>query len=280
MTQQPHIKLNDGQIMPQLGLGVWQADNKQVISAVETALDAGYRAIDTAAIYENEEGVGSALHNASLPREELFITTKLWNNRHGSQAPQQALEESLIKLKLDYVDLYLIHWPVPQQGKFVETWKALIKLKEQGLIKSIGVSNFNSSHIQKLLDETGVSPTVNQIELHPLFQQRQMHSWNATHHIATESWSPLAQGGDGVFDHAIITALSIKYGKTPAQIVIRWHLDNGLLVIPKSVTPARIRENFNVLDFRLDKDELGKIATLDISKRLGPDPETFKLGID
>lgn len=274
MTTQPFIKLSDGNAMPQLGLGVWQASNQQVVSAIDVALEAGYRAIDTAAIYANEEGVGQALKNASLPREELFITTKLWNQRQDDV--ERALAESLKKLQLDYVDLYLIHWPVPKQDKYVAAWKKIAELKKQGLIKSIGVCNFNIPHVQRLIDETGITPVVNQIELHPLFQQKPMHAWNATHHIATESWSPLAQGGEGVFDAAIIRKLAQKYGKTAAQIVIRWHLDSGLIVIPKSVTPARIKENFEVFDFRLDKDELGEIAKMDCGKRLGPDPDLFE----
>ncbi len=274
MTTQPFIKLSDGNAMPQLGLGVWQASNQQVVSAIDVALEAGYRAIDTAAIYANEEGVGQALKNASLPREELFITTKLWNQRQDDV--ERALAESLKKLQLDYVDLYLIHWPVPKQDKYVAAWKKIAELKKQGLIKSIGVCNFNIPHVQRLIDETGITPVVNQIELHPLFQQKPMHAWNATHHIATESWSPLAQGGEGVFDAAIIRKLAQKYGKTAAQIVIRWHLDSGLIVIPKSVTPVRIKENFEVFDFRLDKDELGEIAKMDCGKRLGPDPDLFE----
>jgi 2,5-diketo-D-gluconate reductase A len=271
MATQPIIKLHDGNLMPQLGLGVWQASNEDVVTAIEKALETGYRHIDTAAIYQNEVGVGNALAATPVPRNELFITTKLWNDDQDN--PQQALEESLKKLQLDYVDLYLIHWPEPRQNKFVEAWRKLLKLKEQGLAKSVGVCNFHIPHLQRLLDETGSAPVVNQIELHPLLQQRQLHAWNATHNIATESWSPLAQGGKGVFEHDVISKLAAKYEKTPAQIVIRWHLDCGLIAIPKSVTPKRIVENFNVFDFRLDKDELSQIAKLDAGKRLGPDPD-------
>lgn len=273
MTHQALITLQDGNIMPQLGLGVWQASNEQAQAAIEKALDVGYRAIDTAAIYQNESGVGHALQHTSIPREELFITTKLWNDAQLNV--QQALEDSLQKLRLDYIDLYLIHWPVPEQGNYVQAWKSIIDLQKQGLIKSIGVCNFQQSHLQRLNDETGVLPVINQIELHPLFQQRALHAWNHTHKIQTESWSPLAQGGEGVFDQQIIRDLAAKYGKTPAQIVIRWHLDSGLVVIPKSVTPSRIEENFAVFDFRLDREELKQIATLDCGKRLGPDPDSF-----
>ncbi|EOV0789675.1 2,5-didehydrogluconate reductase DkgA [Yersinia enterocolitica] len=273
MATQPIIKLHDGNLMPQLGLGVWQASIEETQLAVSKALEVGYRSIDTAAIYKNEEGVGQVLQSAHVARDELFITTKLWNSDQDN--PQQALEESLKKLQLDYVDLYLIHWPDPTQDRYVSAWRELIALKEQGLIRSIGVCNFNIPHLQRLIDETGVAPAVNQIELHPLLQQRQIHAWNATHHIATESWSPLAQGGDGVFDQTVIRQLAQKYSKTPAQIVIRWHLDSGLIVIPKSVTPARIRENFEVFDFKLHKDELTAISKLDSGKRLGPDPDVF-----
>ncbi|MEH2920693.1 2,5-didehydrogluconate reductase DkgA [Samsonia erythrinae] len=275
MTQ-PKLKLADGNIMPQLGLGVWQANREETVTAVTEALSIGYRAIDTAAIYKNEEAVGQALRSANLPRDEVFITTKLWNDNHT--APQKALEESLRKLQLDYVDLYLIHWPLPQQNTFVDAWRGLIKLQKQGLVKSIGVSNFHIPHLQRLKEETGVLPVINQVELHPLLQQRQLHAWNATHRIQTESWSPLAQGGEGIFDHPTIRKLATKYDKTPAQIVIRWHLDSGLVVIPKSVTPSRIKENFEVFDFRLDKDELGEIAKLDCGKRLGPDPDEPRNG--
>lgn len=271
MTMQPLVKLADGNVMPQLGLGVWQASNEQASAAVTEALKVGYRAIDTAAIYRNEPGVGHALQNTDIPRDDLFITTKLWNSDQAH--PRQALEESLRKLQLEYVDLYLIHWPLPEQGTYVEAWRGLLNLKAQGLARSVGVCNFHPHHLQRLKEETGVMPVINQIELHPLFQQRMLHTWNTTHHIQTESWSPLAQGGDGVFDNPVIHRLAKKYGKSPAQIVIRWHLDSGLVVIPKSITPSRIQENFAVFDFRLEKEELSEIATLDCGKRLGPDPD-------
>ncbi|CDH06678.1 2,5-didehydrogluconate reductase DkgA [Xenorhabdus bovienii] len=273
MDQQTIIKLVDGNLMPQLGLGVWQTSNEQVVKAIHTALEVGYRSIDTAAIYHNESGVGKALKEIDIPREEIFVTTKLWNDRH--QDAKAALEESLDKLQLDYIDLYLLHWPVPHQDQYVEAWKQLIELKESGLARSIGVCNFHIEHLQKLMSETSVVPAINQIELHPLMQQRQLHSWNATHHITTESWSPLSHGGKGVFDNPLVQHLATKYEKTPAQIVIRWHLDCGMIAIPKSVTPSRIKENFDVFDFRLEKEDLTAMAELDIGKRIGPNPDTY-----
>ncbi|NHB96315.1 2,5-didehydrogluconate reductase DkgA [Photorhabdus stackebrandtii] len=273
MDNQPIIRLADGNHMPQLGLGSWAADNQQVITTIHAALDIGYRAIDTAAIYNNEEGVGKALQETDIPREDIFVTTKLWNDRHGDV--RAALTESLEKLQLDYIDLYLMHWPAPPQDQYVEAWQQFIELQKEGLIRSIGVSNFHTEHLQRLINETGVHPVINQVELHPLLQQRQLHAWNATHNIVTESWSPLAQGGEGVFDNQLVQHLAQKYSKTPAQIVIRWHIDNGMIVIPKSTTLSRLRENFEVFDFKLDKEDLTTMTTLDIGKRLGPIPETF-----
>ncbi|WP_343550748.1 2,5-didehydrogluconate reductase DkgA [Pantoea sp.] len=273
MAEQPIIKLRDGNMMPQLGLGVWQASIDDAREAIVEALKVGYRSIDTAAIYKNEEAVGQALEKTDVAREDIFITTKLWND--DQQNAQQALETSLKKLQLKKVDLYLMHWPCPEKDHYVDAWKQMIKLQQDGLTTSIGVCNFHEAHLKRLIDETGVTPVVNQIELHPMLQQRTLHAWNALHQIQTESWSPLAQGGKGVFDQDIIRELAKKYGKTAAQIVIRWHLDSGLVVIPKSVTPERIRENFEVFDFRLDKTEVSEIAKLDSGNRLGPDPESF-----
>lgn len=273
MNKPALVTLSDGHLMPQLGLGVWKARNDVVGSAVQTALETGYRLIDTAAIYQNEEGVGEGLKATTVPRDELFITTKLWNS--DQQHAGKALEASLKKLQLDYVDLYLIHWPAPAEDHYVSAWEQLIELQKSGLTRSIGVCNFDIGHLQRIIHKTGVAPVLNQIELHPLLQQRELQAWNATHSIHTESWSPLAQGGNGVFDTDVIQALAAKYQKTPAQIVIRWHLDRGLIVIPKSVTPSRIQENFDVFDFRLEKEELSQIQSLDSGTRLGPDPKEF-----
>ncbi len=271
MAEQPVIKLHDGNMMPQIGLGVWQASIDDARKAAVKALEVGYRSIDTAAIYKNEEGIGQALKETDVARDRIFVTTKLWNDDQLN-APQ-AMETSLKKLQLDSVDLYLMHWPCPAKDNYVEAWKAMIELQKQGLTKSIGVCNFQESHLKKLIEETGVSPVVNQIELHPMLQQRTLHAWNAMHQIQTESWSPLAQGGKGVFDQEIVKKLAKKYGKTPAQIVIRWHLDSGLVVIPKSITPSRIKENFEVFDFRLEKPEISEMTALDKGNRLGPNPD-------
>ena len=270
----PAINLNDGQTMPQLGFGVWRVSNHEVGPIVSEALEAGYRSIDTAAVYGNEEGVGEALRASSVPREELFITTKLWNNNHSYDAALSAFDQSLERLKLDFVDLYLIHWPVARSEAYLETWLALVKLRESGRARSIGVSNFTVAHLKRLIDETGVVPSVNQIELHPLFQQRELRVFHAGHGIATESWSPLGQG-TLVADETVVE-IGRKHGKTPAQVILRWHLDNGLVAIPKSATPSRIRENIDIFDFKLDADDMSTLEALDDKAgRIGPDPEFF-----
>jgi 2,5-diketo-D-gluconate reductase A len=271
MSTQPNITLNDGNLIPQLGFGVWQVPDAQATQVVGTAISTGYRSIDTAAIYDNETGVGKAIAASPVPRAELFITTKLWNDRHTTA--HRAFDESLKRLQLDYIDLYLIHWPKPRQNAYVEAWKTLVKLKEEGRAKSIGVSNFTASHLKRIIDATGVVPSVNQIELHPRFQQKELAAYHAEHGIITESWSPLGQGT--LLHDPALSTLAQKHGKTPAQVVIRWHLDRGYIVIPKSATPSRIRENFDVLDFSLDADDLAQIAALDRKDgRIGPDPET------
>ena len=271
MSTQPTIGLNDGNVIPQLGFGVWQVPNEEAAKVVGTAISTGYRSIDTAAIYGNEIGVGKAIAASPVQRTQLFITTKLWNDQHTNA--RSALNESLSLLGLDHVDLYLIHWPKPRQNAYVEAWKALVKLKEEGRAKSVGVSNFTVSHLKRIIDATGVAPSVNQIELHPRFQQKELAAYHTEHGIITESWSPLGQGT--LLENPTLKALAQKHGRTPAQVVIRWHLDRGYIVIPKSVTPSRIRENFDVFDLSLDADDLAKIAALDRKNgRIGPDSET------
>lgn len=273
MTQQPTVPLNVGKAIPQVGLGVWQTPNDGAAAAVSTAIRAGYRHVDTAAVYENESGVGEGLRQSGVARDELFVTTKVWNADQGFDATLKAFDASLGRLGLDHVDLYLIHWPAPTKGLYVDTWRALVRLKEERRARSIGVSNFTVEHLDRLIAETGVKPVLNQIELHPRFQQRALREAHAQRGIATESWSPLGQGR--LLEDAVITRVAEKHGKTPAQVIIRWHVDNGLVVIPKSVTPSRIVANFDVFGFRLDKDDMADIASLDASDgRLGPDPMT------
>ncbi|AZV92922.1 oxidoreductase [Bordetella sp. J329] len=273
MDSQPRIVLNDQNRIPQLGLGVWRTPDEQASPAVEAALAAGYRHIDTAAVYENETGVGAGIRAAGLPRRQLFITTKLWNTDQGYDSTLKAFDASLARLGLDDIDLYLIHWPSPARGLYLDSWRAMRRLHEEGRVRSIGVSNFAAEHLERLIQDSGVVPVLNQIELHPRFQQRTLRDFHARHGIATQSWSPLGQGT--LLDDAVITAIGRKHGRTPAQVIIRWHLDNGLIAIPKSVTPSRIAENFNVFSFRLDADDRSAIAALDTPDgRIGPDPLT------
>jgi len=273
MADQPTITLNSGTAMPQLGFGVFKVPDDETAAAVSAAFEAGYRAIDTAAMYRNEEGVGKAIADSGIARDELFITTKLNNDGHGTDAALRAFEVSRTRLGLDYVDLYLIHWPLPAQDRYVQTWQAFEKLKRDGLARAIGVSNFKPAHLQRLFDETDVVPALNQVELHPYLTQDVLRAFDAQHGIATEAWSPIARGGDLLSDPAI-TALAEKYSKTPAQIVIRWHLQLGNVVIPKSVTPSRIAENFDVFDFELAEDDVTSISALNRDERTGPDPDT------
>lgn len=277
MTQQPAtLSFHDGRSTPQLGLGVWQIDDALAPEVVKAALDIGYRSIDTAAIYGNERGVGQGIANAGIPREEIFVATKLWNDRHGHDISRSAFMESLEKLGLNYVDLYLIHWPVPKNDLYVQAWETLIQLRDEGLARSIGVCNFNINHLQRLLDETGVLPVVNQIELHPRFQQAQLREFHQEHDIVTEAWSPLGQGV--LWNDPTLNALARKHGRSVAQIMLRWHIQLGNMVIPKSVTPSRLVENFAVFDFTLSDDDMQAIAALDAADgRTGPDPELFRL---
>ncbi|MFF7199926.1 MULTISPECIES: aldo/keto reductase [unclassified Streptomyces] len=277
MSKVPSITLNNGVEMPQLGFGVWQVPDDEAAQAVSTALEAGYRSIDTAAIYENEEGTGQAIADSGIPREDLFVTTKLWNGDQGYDATLRAFDTSLAKLGLDHVDLYLIHWPMPSKGLYVETYKAFEKLLADGRTRAIGVSNFLPEHLEHLIAETSVVPAVNQIELHPQLQQTASRAFHTQHGIATEAWSPLGSG-KGLLDVPTVVAVARKHDRTPAQVVLRWHLQIGNVVIPKSVTPSRIRENLDVFDFELDGDDLAAFAALDEGKRLGPDPATFNVG--
>ncbi|MFH8681952.1 aldo/keto reductase [Streptomyces lydicus] len=274
MSKVPAITLNNGTVMPQLGFGVWQIPDDEAFTSVGQALETGYRSIDTAAIYGNEEGTGKALAASGIPREELFVTTKLWNSEQGYDATLRAFDTSLGKLGLEYVDLYLIHWPLPSRDNYVATYKAFEKIQAEGRAKAIGVSNFQPAHLERLLAETSVVPAVNQIELHPQFQQAESRDFHARHGIATEAWSPLGQG-KGLLEDPTIGRLAAKHGRTAAQVVLRWHLQIGNVVIPKSVTPSRIAENIDVFGFELDAEDLAALAGLDAGKRLGPDPATF-----
>jgi 2,5-diketo-D-gluconate reductase A len=270
----PPIALNDGQAMPQLGLGVWRTPPPDTAEVVRTALEVGYRAIDTAAAYDNEAGVGEGVRASGLPREEVFVTTKLWNTDQGYDEALRAFDRSQARLGLGYVDLYLIHWPSPARGRYIDSWRALVRLQEEGRVRSIGVSNFMIEHLRRIVAETGVVPAVNQIELHPCFQQTDLRAFHAGQGIATESWSPLGKGR--LLKHPEIARIAARHGKTPAQAVIRWHLDSGLMVIPKSVHPERIAENFEVFDFRLDEEDMRAIARLDDPNgRIGDDPLSF-----
>ncbi len=273
----PSVTLNNGVAMPQLGFGVWQVPDDEAATAVSTALEAGYRSIDTAAIYENERGTGRALASSGIPREELFVTTKLWNSEQGHDSTLRAFDASLEKLGLDYVDLYLIHWPVPSKDAYVDTYRAFEKIQADGRARAIGVSNFLPDHLERLIAETSVVPAVNQIELHPQLAQAASREAHARHGIATEAWSPLGQGR-GLLEVPAIVAVARKHDRTPAQVVLRWHLQLGNVVIPKSVTPSRIRENIDVFDFELDAEDLAAIAALDEGRRLGPDPAVFDAG--
>jgi 2,5-diketo-D-gluconate reductase A len=271
--QVPRIPLRGDTDIPQLGFGVFQVPPEDTADVVTRAFDTGYRHIDTAAAYENEAEVGQAFHASGLDREDVFITTKCFNTDHGYEQARNAFKTSLDRLGLDYVDLYLIHWPVPSQDKYVETWKAFIELQAEGLVRAIGVSNFQPDHLRRIVDETGVTPAVNQVELHPRLQQAGLRREHADRGIVTEAWSPLAQGA--VLDDPVVTGIADKHEVTPGQVVIRWHLQLGNVVIPKSVTPARIAENFDVFGFHLTEAEMEAIAGLDAGERTGPDPDSF-----
>ena len=268
----PTLTLNDGNTIPQLGFGTYQVETEEAVATVAKALEVGYRHIDTAALYGNEREVGEALRNSGIKREELYVTTKLWNDKHKPEDARKAFEASLERLGLEYVDLYLIHWPVPSSD-YVATWRTLAEFKEDGRARSIGVSNFQVAHLEKLAAETDVVPTVNQIEAHPYFLNDEVRRYNREHDIETEAWSPIAQGG--VLDDSTITPIAQSLNKTPAQIVLRWHLQRGDIIFPKSATPSRIEENFAIFDFELSSEQMNKISSLDKGEagRTGPNPD-------
>lgn len=273
MTRVPDVTLTNGVRIPQLGFGVWQVDNADSVRVVSTALETGYRSIDTAALYGNEEGVGEALRRSGIERGELFVTSKLWNSDQGFDRTLRAFDATLARLKLEFVDLYLVHWPMPGRDLYVQTWKALERLYAEGRVRAIGVSNFQRPHLERVLEEGGIAPMVNQIELHPALVQEPLREFHAEHGIATEAWSPLGQGN--LVDHPTIATIAEAYHRTPAQVIIRWHLQLGNIAIPKSATPERIRTNFQVFDFDLAEDDLEKISGLNTGHRFGPDPDRF-----
>jgi 2,5-diketo-D-gluconate reductase A len=269
----PTLELNDGRTIPQLGFGVFKVDPAETEKIVATALESGYRHIDTAAVYGNEEGVGKAIATSGIPRDELFITTKLWNNDQGTDSALAAIDTSLGKLGLDHVDLYLIHWPAPKIDRYLESWQALGQIQAQGKASSIGVSNFLVPHLERLLAETDVVPAVNQIELHPAYQQREVTEFCRANGIKIEAWGPLGQGKYALFELPAVAGPAAAHGKTPAQVVIRWHLQVGSIVFPKSSNPQRIVENFAVTDFRLTDDEVAAITALERDGRVSAHPD-------
>ncbi|RZT88514.1 2,5-diketo-D-gluconate reductase A [Pseudonocardia sediminis] len=270
----PTIKLNDGVEIPQLGFGVFQIEPGQVAEKVKAALDIGYRHIDTAQMYENEEGVGKAIADSGIPRDELFVTTKLNNDGHSRDLAAKKLDESLDRLGLEHVDLYLIHWPQPTQNRYVETWQGFEDAKKAGKTRSIGVSNFNPEHLDRLAKETSTVPSVNQIEVHPHLIQAALREYNSNHGIATEAWSPIGQG-KGLLEEEAIATIAQRIGKTPAQVVLRWHIQHGNIVFPKSNTPSRIEENFKIFDFELTGDDVASIDRMNADARIGPNPNDF-----
>lgn len=273
VTSIPTVTLHDGVEIPQLGFGVFQVPPEDTQEVVEEALASGYRHIDTAGAYGNEAGVGAALAAAGIDRDEVFVTTKLWNAEQGFDSTLAAFEKSLERLDLAHVDLYLIHWPMPTEDRYLDTWRAFERIHGEGRARSIGVSNFRVEDLERLRAEAEMLPTVNQIELHPRLQQAELRAWHAEHGIATEAWSPLAQGG--LLDDDTIATIAAHHQKTPAQTILRWHLQLGNVVIPKSVTPERIRENIELFDFELSEDDMAAIARLDVGERIGPDPTSF-----
>ncbi|WP_409304455.1 aldo/keto reductase [Peribacillus sp. SCS-155] len=266
------VTLHNGVEMPQLGFGVFKVQNgNETVESVKKALEAGYRSIDTAAIYKNEEGVGQAIRESGIPREELFITSKVWNSDQGYESTLQAYEDSLKRLGLEYLDLYLIHWPV--KGKYIDTWRALEKLYKDGRVRSIGVSNFHVHHLEDLFENSEIKPVIDQVELHPRLAQLELREFCNNHGIKVEAWGPLGQGH--LIDEPTLKHIASKHGKTTAQVLIRWHLQHEIVVIPKSVTPSRIEQNAEVFDFELSKDEMNQIDSLNLNERYGADPDNF-----
>lgn len=271
--QNPGILLNNGQVLPQLGLGLYKVGQDIGVELVQAAVDLGYRRFDTAALYDNEFEVGAGVRKCGLPREEVFVTTKIWNDRHGFANATEAIDESLARLNIDYVDMLLIHWPCPMKGLFGETWQAFEKALETGKIRGIGVSNFNRNHLEELVANASVVPALNQIELHPGLQQHELRAFNASLGIATEAWSPLARGRFN--ENETLQAIAQKHGRTLSQVILRWHIELGNLVIPKTSNPDRLAENIDVFDFALDREDMEQIASLDTGLRTGPNPEEF-----
>ncbi|MDS1271720.1 aldo/keto reductase [Lipingzhangella sp. LS1_29] len=270
----PTVTLNTGATMPQLGFGVFQIPDDEVVPAVTTALEAGYRSIDTAALYGNEKGTGQAIADSGIPRDDLFVTTKLWNTDQGYDSTLRAFDTSLAKLGLDYVDLYLIHWPLPEKDLFLDTWRAFERIHAEGRARAIGVSNFHPAHLRRILDSSDIVPAVNQVELHPQLAQETVREFNAAHDIVTEAWSPLGQG-KGLLDDPTLATIAAKHDRSPAQVALRWSVQLGNVVIPKSVTPSRIRANAEIFDFELDQSDMDTLAQLDTGTRVGPDPDTL-----
>lgn len=272
MTQ-PMMTLNDGRTMPQLGTGIWQIDDAATPAVVAEALRMGYRLIDGAAAYKNEAGMGAGVRDSGVARDQIFVTSKLWNDAQGHDAALRAFDATMERCGLDYLDLYLIHWPLPALDAYVDTWKALIRLRDEGRVRSIGVANFHEPHLRRLIDETGVAPALNQIELHPSLTQERMRAVNKQLGIVTQSWTPLGRGDS--FDAPAIRDAAARTGRTVAQVILRWHIQHGLSVIPKSEKPERLAENFDVLDFTLTPEEMSAIDALDRGHRTGPDPDAF-----
>ncbi|TRW95048.1 aldo/keto reductase [Paracoccus sp. M683] len=271
---QSRLTLNDGTVMPQLGLGIWQVPDADTPALVTEAIRIGYRLIDGAAAYQNESGLGEGIRNSGLLRDQLFVTSKLWNSDQGHDATLRAFDATMERLGLDYLDLYLIHWPVPSADLYVESWKALIRLQDEGRVRSIGVANFHEPHLRRLVEETGITPALNQIELHPTLSQVPLRKVNRELGIITQSWTPL---GRGDFDLAQVRAIADRLACTPAQVVLRWHLQHGLSVIPKSVRVQRLFENFQALDIELTSDDMAALDRLDQGQRTGPDPDSFDM---